>query len=334
MKRFRNILVVCDRELSDSRALNAALQIAEDNNAAITLLQVLPPLTALQTFAKPQTPEQMELSYRNFYLNKLQLLTNKFADKALIRCKVVVGTGFIETIRAVLRNQHDLVVKVAESVSWIKRLFGSNDMHLLRKCPCPLWILAPDAPLELKRVVATIDLPMPGMTDGHRSDGHRSDGHRDEDDLNRQIVELAASVSALQGSTLDFLHAWQPYEAGAVLMWCEFPDKAQVELAQSQYQSVQIAMSGFKQQVQRWLSAEVYAYLQPKFSLLQGSPTQVLAEKFNELQPDLVVMGTVGRSGVAGLLIGNTAETILEQLSCSVLAVKPAGFVCPIQLQD
>ena len=180
MKRFRNLLVVCDRELSDSRALNAALQIAEDNNAAITLLQVLPPLTALQTFAKPQTPEQMELSYRNFYLNKLQQLTNKFADKALIRCKVVVGTGFIETIRAVLRNQHDLVVKVAESVSWIKRLFGSNDMHLLRKCPCPLWILAPDAPLELKRVVATIDLPMPGMTDGHRSDGHRSDGHRSD----------------------------------------------------------------------------------------------------------------------------------------------------------
>lgn len=329
MKRFRNILVVCDRELSDSRALDAALQIAEDNNAAITLLQVLPPLTALQTFAKPQTPEQIEQAYHNYYLNKLQQFTKKFAGKALIRCKVVVGTGFIETIRAVLRNQHDLVVKVAEPVSWIKRIFGSNDMHLLRKCPCPLWILAPDAPLELKRVVATIDLPMPGMTESHRADGHRN-----EDDLNQQIVELAASVSALQGSTLDFLHAWQLYDAGAVLMWCEFPDKAQVELEQGHYQAVQIAMSGFKQQVQSWLSAEVYAYLQPKFSLLQGAPAQVLAEKFNELQPDLVVMGTVGRSGVAGLLIGNTAETILEQLSCSVLAVKPAGFVCPIQLQD
>jgi nucleotide-binding universal stress UspA family protein len=344
MKRFRNILVVCDRELHNSRALDAALQIAEDNNAAITLLQVLPPLTALQTFAKPQTPEQIEQAYRNYYLNKLQQLTKKFADQALIRCKVVVGTGFIETIRAVLRNQHDLVVKVAEPVSWIKRVFGSNDMHLLRKCPCPLWILAPDAPLELKRVVATIDLPMPGMTDGHRSDGHRSDGHRsdghhsdghrDEDNLNRQIVELAASVSTLQGATLDFLHAWQPYEAGTVLMWCEFPDKAQAELDQRLYQSVQIAMADFKQQVQNWLSTEVYAYLQPKFSLLRGAPVQVLAEKFNELQPDLVVMGTVGRSGIAGLLIGNTAETILEQLPCSVLAVKPAGFVCPIQLQD
>ena len=334
MKRFRNILVVCDRELQNSRALEAALQIAEDNNAAITLLQVLPPLTALQTFAKPQTPEQIEQAYRHYYLNKLEQLTKKFAYKALVRCKVVVGTGFIETIRAVLRNQHDLVVKVAEPVSWIKRIFGSNDMHLLRKCPCPLWILAPDAPLELTRVVATIDLPMPGMTESHRSDGHRSDGHRNEADLNRQIVELAASTAALQGATLDFLHAWQPYEAGTVLMWCEFPDKAQAELDQGLYQAVQIAMSDFKQQVQSWLGAEVFAYLQPRFNLLRGAPAQVLAEKFNELQPDLVVMGTVGRSGIAGLLIGNTAETILEQLPCSVLAVKPAGFVCPVQLQD
>lgn len=45
---------------------------------------------------------------------------------------------------------------------------------------------------------------------------------------------------------------------------------------------------------------------------------------------DLVVMGTVARTGVAGLIIGNTAEAILEQVNCSVLAIKPAGFKSPV----
>jgi nucleotide-binding universal stress UspA family protein len=47
---------------------------------------------------------------------------------------------------------------------------------------------------------------------------------------------------------------------------------------------------------------------------------------------DLVVMGTVARTGIMGLLIGNTAETILDQLDCSVLAVKPEGFLTPVTL--
>lgn len=51
-----------------------------------------------------------------------------------------------------------------------------------------------------------------------------------------------------------------------------------------------------------------------------------------ELNADLVVMGTVSRTGIPGLLIGNTAEVILNNLECSVLAVKPSGFVTPVTL--
>jgi nucleotide-binding universal stress UspA family protein len=41
-------------------------------------------------------------------------------------------------------------------------------------------------------------------------------------------------------------------------------------------------------------------------------------------------MGTVSRTGIRGLIIGNTAETILRSVRCSVLAVKPEGFVTPV----
>jgi nucleotide-binding universal stress UspA family protein len=37
-------------------------------------------------------------------------------------------------------------------------------------------------------------------------------------------------------------------------------------------------------------------------------------------------MGTISRTGFPGVTIGNTAETILQSVTCSVLAVKPDGF--------
>jgi nucleotide-binding universal stress UspA family protein len=46
---------------------------------------------------------------------------------------------------------------------------------------------------------------------------------------------------------------------------------------------------------------------------------------------DLIIMGTVGRTGLAGFFIGNTAEEVLRESRCAVLAVKPPGFVSPIQ---
>jgi hypothetical protein len=41
-------------------------------------------------------------------------------------------------------------------------------------------------------------------------------------------------------------------------------------------------------------------------------------------------MGTVARSGLQGLLTGNTAENVLPWIDCSLVAVKPQGFVSPV----
>jgi len=51
-----------------------------------------------------------------------------------------------------------------------------------------------------------------------------------------------------------------------------------------------------------------------------------------EVEADLIVMGTVCRTGMAGFLIGNTAESLLSRVTCSVLAVKPPGFQSPVKL--
>jgi nucleotide-binding universal stress UspA family protein len=77
---------------------------------------------------------------------------------------------------------------------------------------------------------------------------------------------------------------------------------------------------------------DAYNYLSPRFHLPKGAAKKMIAALSVELQADLVVMGTVARTGVSGLIIGNTAEAILDQLSCSVLAIKPPGFTTPVKL--
>ena len=74
--------------------------------------------------------------------------------------------------------------------------------------------------------------------------------------------------------------------------------------------------------------------LQSQVYMLKGEPGHLIPELAEKLEVGLMVMGTLGRSGVAGLLIGNTAERILRQVRCSVLTVKPDGFVTPVRLDD
>lgn len=48
------------------------------------------------------------------------------------------------------------------------------------------------------------------------------------------------------------------------------------------------------------------------------------------LQTDVLALGTVGRAGLSGSFIGDTAEAMLQKIRCSVLAVKPEDFITPV----
>jgi len=71
--------------------------------------------------------------------------------------------------------------------------------------------------------------------------------------------------------------------------------------------------------------------LKPEVFLLKGEAGTLITELVQAKAIDLIVMGTVSRAGVSGLLIGNTAEKVLHQVDCSVLTVKPEGFISPVK---
>ncbi|MCB0162923.1 MAG: universal stress protein [Anaerolineae bacterium] len=231
-----------------------------------------------------------------------------------VSSKVLSGTPFLEIIREVLRNKHDLVMIAAEGQSGLKKmLFGSTTMHLMRKCPCPVWVMKPSQPKQYSRILAAVD---PTPLDEKRNA------------LNMKIMDLATSLAQLEQSELHIVHAWALYrEFGLTYGHIQIP-KSELDKLIRETET----MHG------RWFSELLREYPLEKLNcqvhLLHGDAGTLIPEQAKEKEIELIVMGTVCRTGVVGLLIGNTAENVLRQVNCSVLTVKPDGFVTPVRLDN
>jgi universal stress protein E len=322
MKRFNNILYVVEASVPHKSAMERAVSLAENSQANLTVIDTVPKVTSGITMpAGRLTTAELQSAMVNNSLKDLEVLVAPYKHRIPIQIGVLVGTAFLEIIRAVLRENFDLIIKAAEKPNFLNQLFGSKDMHLLRKCPCPLWLTRPDEETKYSSIMAAVDfnIDAPDMPDQNP---------------NQTILEIASALAVSELSELHFIHAWDAPGEMTVRTWSDNPDSDSRTYIEGERSRHEIALNRFRDQLRNHLGAEAYDYLSPQFHLKRGAPSNVIPETAKQLQADLVVMGTVSRTGISGFIIGNTAESILEKLQCSVLAVKPDDFVSPVKLSD
>ncbi len=321
MKRFENILYVIERSVSQQAGLARAVSLAENNQARLTLIEVIPEGMLNRSLA-PKGPSADELRDAVMAERRtwIESLIAPHADRVDCQVDVLVGITFIEVIRAVLRDGHDLVIKTAEDPEWSRLLFGSDDMHLMRKCPCPVWLMKPDDKPNYQRIVAAVDVDVLRTVP-------------DEQVLNDGILDLASSLALSDFAELHLVHAWDAPTAGFVGMWSNDPDTTERHILEGEHSRHQVAMHRMTFRLSERIGEEAYEYLSPRVHLPMGSARKQIPQLVEKLKADLVVMGTVARTGIPGFIIGNTAESVISQLQCSVLALKPPGFVSPVTLQ-
>ena len=88
------------------------------------------------------------------------------------------------------------------------------------------------------------------------------------------------------------------------------------------------------QELKEKLGSDTYSYLSIKKHLIKGWARKEIPNLAKEIDTDIIVMGTVARTAIPGVFMGNTAETILNKINCSVLAIKPGGFKTPVVLGE
>ena len=355
MERFRNILVVVDEKTENRAVVERAVNLAQRNQASLTIVNTVgtlprqvdqrdipepptdidfieewppaaerppapePPVVRSEWPHKAQMPVAEPLvAIREHIVEKESQLLEKWVDFARQRGipvggKMLCGTPFLEIIREVLRHEHDLVMTTAEDSGVLKeKLFGSTAMNLMRKCPCPVWVVRHTQPERYTRILATVD-PIP-------QDGGQTS-------VSPKIMDLATALARRDECELIVVHTWTfPAENSLRSGYLVASDALDDWVRESRDLHRRKLAELLQPYPLQELKAQVY--------LLKGEPGHLIPELTGRLGVELIVMGTVRRTGVAGLLIGNTAEKILRRVDCSVLTVKPEGFVTPVRLDE
>lgn len=309
MRRFKSILVLHGTDLS---VLERAIQLALAHRASVTVVDIARPLEGA---TKLEVPGHGPIDLQRLVTEQLQddlkrTIASLKHDKPRIRPKVLIGNAAQEVIREVIRGKHDLVIMAAEAKRGMReRLFGSTSLRLMRLCPCPVLVLKPAQQRHLRNVLAAVDVDPDDAT---------------KNALNATLLDLSSSLASLEHGHLHVVHAWTLY--GESLL------EGPAGLEPSAVRRI-VRQEAMRRRHMAEALASKCKLADATLHVLKGDAADVIPHLVKSLAIDLLVIGTVCRTGVAGFLIGNTAETVLNRVDCSVLAVKPEGFVSPVKLE-
>ena len=303
MALFENILFHAGGD-DAGEALRQTVQLARKTEGQVTVVEVIEPLSQLKKLAITAVMPAAEIREKRLTkaLEKLDALVKLVREQGVsIETKVLEGRPSIELVRDVLRHDRDLLVRPS-----IHRLsLGSEAMQVLRVCPCPVWVVKGRTGKQPRRVLAAVDLD---LTDEANAG------------LNDEILSIATTLAKVEDTTLHVVHAWYLVGGGAVREHVVIDEVFKEVRAKR------------RQDFDELLARHGCDKTNTKSHLIKGFADLVVPKVASAEEIDVVVMGSLGRTGIAGFFMGNTAETILGEVGCSVLTLKPAGFKTPVIL--
>jgi nucleotide-binding universal stress UspA family protein len=309
MKRFKNILYVLDEvSLSRQGSADKVAELARLNDARVTVL-IAEEIKFFDDLSRRITGRYEELQQAVLAHHQERLdgfLGHQRWEDLQVTPDYSESNDFIAIIRKVMSEGFDLVIKEATLEKGIDQL----SMRLVRKCPCPVWVMKYDS-TDFKRILAAVDI---------------GEDYSETDALNKKILELTHSLAQREGGEAHYLHSWR-LEYEVMLRGPRFKVSPEEIFAMKRelFDERQIKLS-------KLLADNHISYEESQVHLREGVSSEVIQQAINELEIDVVVMGSVGRSGIPGLLIGNKAEKLLNSINCAVLTVKPDGFETPVTL--
>jgi|GEM_PF-2746978 len=313
MPRLRKILTYT--QTNDADAMKPVIDLAERHDAAMTLCDVIsqPPETS---GAHPAVARLHQVSWQNAFDN-LRSLREKHKNRASIKTTLLVGEPFLAIMEQVALEAYDLVAHIsAPEYDRGSRGLNPIGMHLARKCPGLVWCLHPGSNQSPRNIVVAIDRDF-------SSDNRRSES------LVKALVDTANAVIK-PGGVMNLVHVWQPY--GEALL-----NDQRLGMSAAETESY---ISTQQQEYEAWFESLVEQFsargtdCEIRSHLLRGPVAATINQLAQDVQAELIVMGTIGTSVVPGILIGMSAEALLSSTQVPVLAVKAKDFVTPLELSS
>lgn len=303
MITLSRILLDIDAAAEDHPALRQGIETAARCGAELKIVDVLP---IVPRRARPFVTNAIEDELVAHRLERLRAVAAAIPGPP-VTTALLRGRPGLALVREVLAAGHDLLIRShGRDLTEGPRPFGAVDMELLRHCPCPVWLVGQPGLRTGSRIVAAVSLD---------PDDDRTPA------LDATILEWALMLKQRRGAHLSIVHAWTAFGA-SVLESRLSPDEFTAYVATAR-DTAERALAAFLAPFAGRLDGV-------DVELVEGEPERAIAGFVESRGVDLVVMGTVARTGIPGLVMGNTAERVLQRLRGSVVAIKPAGFVSPV----
>jgi nucleotide-binding universal stress UspA family protein len=307
---FRKILVATDFSDSSETALRLAVWVAQQSHGEIVLAHVTSDLRRAVAHTSYRSrleflegqEEHLQRELRHDSDQKLKQAIHQLGDTGVsISFETLLGEPHVELIHSVQQEGYDLVVAGTRGKgAWQQLFLGSTARKLIRKCPAPVWIVKRQPAQPPATILVAVDTS----------------------EASRRAVDQALHLAQSAHAQLHIVHVVEH----------QIPEHL-LDLKPS---------STSEKTVRDWITEEATqnfeAFLAPLQAsqtplhrhLLWGAPGEQIVTLSRKIKADLMVLGTVGRTGLKGLLLGNTAENVVVHCDCDVLAIKPAGFESPV----
>jgi universal stress protein E len=306
---YQKILAVIEPELSTQKSLARAIEIASMNGASITaflsIYDFSYEMTTMLSMDERENMRQAVIDDRTEWL--VNLVSEKFSHhKVSIDVKIVWHNRPYESIiYEVIDKGYDLIVKGTQQHDSLKSvIFTPTDWHIMRKAPVPVLL------------VKEHDWPCGGQILAAINVGVDDDNHIS---LNEEITKQALHFAKLLSSNVHLVNSFPGTPANIVIEIPEFDPTTYDESAKLHHEQCMQVHS------------EKHHINKQHCHVAIGLPEDVITQYAEQLDAELVVLGTTGRQGISAALLGNTAEHVIDKLNCDVLTIKPSGFVSPVK---
>lgn len=285
------ILGATDFSLRSQRALRRAGFLARRSAAELALVHVVD---------DDQPEELVELERREANKFLMEQIAS-FAELRNLPCRVVVTTGeaFDGVLRTAISSSANLIVMGTHRKQLLRDIFvGTTIERVIRTGPFPVLMVNREAERPYRSALAAVDMSEPSA----------------------YAIAVAEALRLTDGADVTVVHAFIALAKGRLFAVNASRDQIDKYVADERL-SASMNLSAF-------LSSHGLCRLGWSLRLEEGEAFEVIARVVHELAPDLLIIGTHGRSGVAKMLLGSVAEEALRSLDVDILAAplwKSAG---------
>jgi universal stress protein E len=280
------ILAATDFSTRSHRALRRAGQLARAKAAKLAIVHVVDD-------DQPQRLVETEVRESERMLAELIGAVPEMRD---VPCDpmVVIGDPFDAIVRTAAAQRADLIVMGAHRKQLLRDIFvGTTIERVIRTGHHPVLMVNNEVGAPYKAVLTPVDLS----------------------DTSANAIRAARTVGLINGARLEILYAFQPLA------------KATMSRAGLDQADLDQHVSDERQQATEDLTAfliesDLYG-LGASLRVEEGAAFEVISAGVDQMRPDLLVIGTHGRSGLFKVLLGSVTEAALRSLNVDILAVLP-----------